>query len=353
MQKIITLFSRLLVAAGIGLPGLTCAGEIGVFTGTLGPVRVVSEDGAIEAVYRGEAQRALRASLAAHFSGDEGTLYGLKVRASLLDSDHRSVGIAKANVTSASWKVTLELSELRPEKQPVASSDFELSASARGSAGSVMFRNPAAYFPEYVAMRAQIAMNEFAGLDQQAEIASLGREMGQNRGLGLMDVIVEGTAKVSVTVGKGVAGAASGMAETMKDPQTMAALNNAMENAAPSQSVDEVMSDHRREMDAIYAQKMAEAEVRRRQHPAGMRGSNIRIQYRQPPPLQARAQWSLLRPRLAVTPAVDMAATTRTAAQQAPVTQRPPVWPTRRAGRRCPMSPTVTVARCSPTTPAT
>ncbi|MEP5232881.1 MAG: hypothetical protein ABJQ78_15760 [Alloalcanivorax sp.] len=260
MQKIITLFSRVLVAAGIGLPGLTCAGEIGVFTGTLGPVRVVSEDGAIEAVYRGEAQRALRASLAAHFSGDEGTLYGLKVRASLLDSDHRSVGIAKANVTSASWKVTLELSELRPEKQPVASSDFELSASARGSAGSVMFRNPAAYFPEYVAMRAQIAMNEFVGLDQQAEIASLGREMGQNRGLGLMDVIVEGTAKVSVTVGKGVAGAASGMAETMKDPQTMAALNNAMENAAPSQSVDEVMSDHRREMDAIYAQKMAEAE---------------------------------------------------------------------------------------------
>lgn len=47
-------FSRVLVAAGIGLPGLTCAGEIGVFTGTLGPVRVVSEDGAIEAVYRGK-----------------------------------------------------------------------------------------------------------------------------------------------------------------------------------------------------------------------------------------------------------------------------------------------------------
>lgn len=227
--------------------------EQALILGELGPIRISAE---INVTLKGEAQRLLREQVSPLFSGSDGSLYGVFIKAKLADEEYGQAG----NYNAKSWDVTLELRELEPKKRRLATSSFPIRASAGGGIMRNMFPDADKYFSEYLARRSEIAIKQMMGLDQEKELDKLAAKMGGTRGIGVTNRIAAGAAAVVIGGAKVVAGVAEGAKDALSNPGTASALHQIASGGGTTggQSVDDIARQNNREIQRIVEQKQRE-----------------------------------------------------------------------------------------------
>ena len=228
-----------------------------IFDGTLGPIRIKSTG--VDAAAQGKAKREMRKTLTPLFSQKDDRLYRVSVTAQMNAEEMTRENFGGIDGNHKSWQVLLEVIELKPGSGRVGYSEFVVLA-RDGVVMATQQAEASRYFPEYLARRSRIALKQMGGEDQERQLKKLSADMLRLRGVGPVGVALDATLAAVIGGSKTVVESAAGLTDAMTDPEVMAAAHEAMVEAAPSQSLDAVVSEHNREMDAIYAQKMAEAK---------------------------------------------------------------------------------------------
>ncbi|WP_226668439.1 hypothetical protein [Microbulbifer aggregans] len=232
-------FINTLILMVAAIPFIASGNEPAVYAGSLGPISVTTTG--VDRASKGETKRELRKRLSPLFSGDKSKLYRLEIEAQIENKNETAAYFGNIDTQYKSWSVILILSEMEPSKELVGTTKFTIISKT----GALSRPEEAAkYFPEYVAERALIAINQIAGIDQQEELQQLAKTMRKTRGINPLTHVVDAGIATVVAGGKTAANMAGGAKDILLDADTVSSIHSATVAMAGNTSAEEILNEH-------------------------------------------------------------------------------------------------------------